>query len=78
MKKPTRQVWLLAIVLLGLLAAAGWLAVDAWTATDAAAGGGPISGHGVLALVLGVVGTLALGVGLMMLVFYSNRNDYDR
>ena len=36
-----------------------------------------ISEHGILALVLGVTLTLALGVGLMFLVFYSSRHGYD-
>ncbi|HET8728867.1 MAG TPA: hypothetical protein VFO41_15285 [Alphaproteobacteria bacterium] len=78
MKTPTPQVWLLAAVLLSLLGAAVWLAVDAWTAMDrVAAGAGQISGHGVLALVIGAVGTFALGVGLMALVFYSSRKGVD-
>jgi len=29
-------------------------------------------------LVLGIVFTIALGAGLMALVFYSSRHDYDR
>ena len=33
--------------------------------------------HGWAALVLGVVFSLAVGVGLMFLVFYSNRKGYD-
>jgi hypothetical protein len=36
-----------------------------------------ISWHGLLAIVLGALGTLALGGGLMFLVFYSNRRGYD-
>lgn len=33
--------------------------------------------NGWIALVLGVLATLALGIGLMTLVFVSNRRGYD-
>jgi len=33
--------------------------------------------HGWIAMILGVVFTLALGMGLMFLVFYSHRKGYD-
>lgn len=33
--------------------------------------------HGYLALFLGIAGTLAVGIGLMSLVFYSSRHGYD-
>ena len=33
--------------------------------------------NGWIALILGVVATLAVGVGLMTLVFISNRRGYD-
>jgi len=36
-----------------------------------------IDRNGWIALVLGVVATLALGIGLMTLVFISNRRGYD-
>ena len=36
-----------------------------------------ISVHGILALVLGVGLSLAVGIGLMTLIFYSARNGYD-
>jgi hypothetical protein len=36
-----------------------------------------ISWHGILAMVLGVGLSLALGIGLMALVFYSNRSGHD-
>ena len=36
-----------------------------------------MSAGGWLALVLGVVATLALGIGLMALVFISSRRGYD-
>jgi hypothetical protein len=37
----------------------------------------PISTPGLIALVLGSLGTLALGGGLMFLLFYSARHGYD-
>jgi hypothetical protein len=43
----------------------------------AAIGDVEISAAGWLALVLGVVVTLALGIGLMALVFISSRRGYD-
>ncbi len=33
--------------------------------------------HGLIALILGAVFSLALGGGLMALVFYSNRHGHD-
>ena len=62
------------VVLLGFLVAAGVYAVDAWQSLSGVA----ISRAGWLFLVLGVVFTLAVGGGLMALVFYSSRHDYDR
>ena len=66
--------WIAVAVLLGFLVAAGFYAVDAWQSL----GGVVISRAGWLFLVLGVVFTLAVGGGLMALVFYSSRHDYDR
>ena len=36
-----------------------------------------IDANGWIALVLGVLATLSLGIGLMALVFISNRRGYD-
>ena len=66
--------WIALIVLLGFLVAVGVYAGDAWRSLSGVA----ISGAGWLFLVLGVVFTLAVGGGLMALVFYSSRHDYDR
>jgi hypothetical protein len=60
-------------VLLGFLAAAvgiAWWGLNQLSDVEM----GP---HGYIALGLGVVVSLALGVGLMWLVFYSNRRGYD-
>jgi cation transporter-like permease len=40
-------------------------------------GNAGISVNGWIALILGVLVTLALGIGLMALVFISNRRGYD-
>jgi hypothetical protein len=37
-----------------------------------------VSGHGLVALILGILFTTALGIGLMALSFYSDRSDADR
>jgi len=34
--------------------------------------------HGWTAMILGAVGSLAIGVGLMFLIFYSHRKGYDQ
>ena len=36
-----------------------------------------ISGHGIFALILGTVFSLAMGGGLMFLVFFSSRRGHD-
>ncbi|MFZ0845588.1 MAG: hypothetical protein WAM62_07335 [Pseudolabrys sp.] len=64
---------LVVLSLLGLLALAIWFAVDAW----ARFGGEPIPLYGYMAIAGGVVLSLAVGGGLMALVFYSNRHGYD-
>jgi hypothetical protein len=61
-------------VLVVLLAAALVFGFVGWNLDGAEV---TISRHGILALILGGVGTLALGGGLMFLVFYSNRRGYD-
>ncbi|HMA14162.1 MAG TPA: hypothetical protein VKP12_05215 [Kiloniellaceae bacterium] len=37
-----------------------------------------IGGHGLVALILGILFTTALGIGLMALSFYSDRSGADR
>jgi len=39
--------------------------------------GAEISTSGYIAMALGIVATLALGIGLMSLIFYSNRHNRD-
>jgi hypothetical protein len=66
--------WITIVTLcLFLLAAAGF-AVHAWNLFP----GVQISTNGVIAMVLGVVLSLAVGGGLMALIFWSHRKGYDR
>ena len=55
------------LLVLSFLIAALWVGI----------GDSEISGAGWLAMGLGVVVTLALGIGLMALVFISSRRGYD-
>jgi len=64
--------WLVIGALCAMLAAACVLGYLGWTSTDTSV---PASGY--VALVLGVVFSLVVGVGLMALVFYSSRKGYD-
>ena len=70
----TRAGWLALCVLFGFLGISLWYSVKVWTAI----GDVRMSGFGWGTLVLGVVATIALGAGLMGLVFYSSRHDMDR
>ena len=55
------------VLVLGFLIASLWVGI----------GDSEISGAGWLAMGLGVIVTLALGIGLMALVFISSRRGYD-
>ena len=64
---------LLVVVLGGLLIGSVIWAVRFWTAF----GEVQFGGHGFIALALGVLLSLVLGIGLMFLVFYSSRHGHD-
>jgi hypothetical protein len=66
--------WLTIIVLLAFLIAAIVYAVHAWNAMS----GVHVSPLGWLFMALGVIVTTLVGGGLMALVFYSSRHDYDQ
>jgi hypothetical protein len=66
--------WITIVVLAGLLIASIAYAIHAWTQME----GTTISGFGWAMLGLGVFFTLACGVVLMGLVFYSSRKNFDR
>jgi len=65
--------WLVLAVLVGLLGLAIVVLYVGWQPGENDVGGG-MSAAGYGAMVLGIVATLALGIGLMALVFYSNRS----
>ena len=68
----TSGILALTALLLLLAVAASW-AIYAWTLV----GDVSMSVHGWIAMTLGVVFSLIVGVGLMGLVFYSARQGYD-
>jgi hypothetical protein len=59
--------------LLLLLAASLWFGYAAWNSED----GPPMPTGGYIAMGLGIFFSLAVGCGLMALVFYSHRHGYD-
>lgn len=67
---------LIVAVLLGLLALAIYMSVEGWN-MGSDGGGGSMSTAGYIAMALGIVATLALGGGLMWLMYYSSRHDRD-
>jgi len=69
-----RAAWLLIVFLLALLGAAIWMAVRTWNSVEGANG---IPLQGGLALLVGTIGSIALGAGLMTLVFFSARSGHD-
>jgi hypothetical protein len=66
--------WLALVVLLFFLGVSIWYAAYAWDMIGVA----HMSAFGWFALIFGSVLTIAVGGGLMGLVFYSSRNNYDR
>ena len=74
MTVPSRRSTLIAAaVAAAVVAIVGGIVVNLWGAVGAA----EISIAGWLAMAFGVLATLALGVGLMALVFISSRRGYD-
>jgi hypothetical protein len=64
--------WIVLTVLVLLLVAAAAIGYFGWTSTDTSV---PLSGY--LAMAFGVIFSLAVGIGLMALLFYSSRAGYD-
>lgn len=62
------------VALVSLLAVAIYILFAGW---DTGGGGEPISTNGYIAMGLGIFFTLAIGIGLMSLIFYSNRHGRD-
>jgi hypothetical protein len=65
--------WTILVVLLSLLAATAVVAYLGWTLGNDA----DVPASGYVAMALGVIVSLAVGFGLMALVFYSSRKGYD-
>src|SRR6266545_2811246 len=71
--KPGWGSWLVLGVLIGLLCLAIVVLYVSWDPEQS----GAMTGAGYVAMVLGIIATLALGVGLMALMYYSNRSGRD-
>ena len=71
--KPRWGSWLILGMLVGLLMVAIAVLVIGWDPEQDSA----MTGAGYVAMTLGIVATLALGIGLMALVFYSSRSGRD-
>lgn len=65
--------WIILIVLLSLLVATGVVIYLGWTLGN----GTDVPTSGYAAMAFGVIISLAVGFGLMALVFYSSRKGYD-
>lgn len=66
--------WLAVVVLAGFLVASIAYAIHAWNAMS----GVGISPAGWVFMSLGVIFTIVVGGGLMALLFYSSRKNYDQ
>ncbi|RKE69402.1 hypothetical protein [Pseudorhodoplanes sinuspersici] len=64
---------ILIVVLVGLALWAGWIGFTGWNLESDV----QMSGHGYAAMIIGIVISLAVGIALMTLVFYSSRKGYD-
>lgn len=65
--------WMILVVLLALFGATMFVAYFGWRLGDDA--DVPITGY--VAMAMGVILSLAVGFGLMALVFFSSRKGYD-
>src|SRR5258706_12688202 len=65
--------WIILIVLLPLLVATGVVIYFGWTLGN----GSDVPTSGYAAMAFGVIISLAVGFGLMALLFYSSRKGYD-
>jgi hypothetical protein len=67
------RTWVALALAGGAVLAVVWVIARLWSGI----GESEISFAGALAMVFGVIVALALGIGLMSLVFLSNRRGYD-
>ena len=68
--KSRMKIFILIVASACFLAAAGVVALVDWSDVE-------VSGHGFLAMTLGVGFSTLLAAGLMALVFYSDRKSHD-
>ena len=73
MRSMGKGSWTILAVLLMLLAGTIFLSYRGWTSASEV----DVPSSGYVAMVLGVIFSLIVGVGLMSLVFYSSRLGYD-
>ena len=64
---------ILIAILLALVIWAGWVGITGWNLESDV----QMDGHGYAAMIIGIVGSLVVGIALMVLVFYSSRKGYD-
>ena len=74
--RDVKATLLTGVILLAFLAISIWFAATVWTDIGVESQA-DISGHGYVAMALGVVISLIVGGGLMALVFFSARNGHD-
>ena len=71
--KKSASTWVAVGIAVAALTAVAVVIAGFWSSI----GTSEISFAGWLAMALGIVATLALGIGLMSLVFFSSRRGYD-
>ncbi|SDF74145.1 hypothetical protein SAMN05216241_102192 [Limimonas halophila] len=64
---------IIALAFVVVLGAVSALVADSWLAM----GGVSMGWTGIVAMIVGILLTLGLGIGLMALSFYSNRSGHD-
>jgi Na+/H+ antiporter NhaA len=69
--------WIVLVVLVAFLCAAIVFMLVGWGPGEGEHGQ-EMSTAGYVAMALGILATLGLGIGLMALVFFSNREGHDR
>lgn len=73
MEPKRRTTWIAVVIAIVALFAVSAIAALLWSSI----GDSEMSAAGWIALTIGVLATLALGIGLMALVFISSRGGYD-
>ena len=74
---PSRGTWLTLVLLGAMLALAIVIGYVGWGMGDSDDPQQAMTTSGYVAMGFGIVVTLALGIGLMALLFYSNRTGRD-